>query len=171
MTGIDKQPTGDPSDLVCEEVDRDQLVAGLGHARTWVAHRPTTKTGGSSGEVVVIERADYESLVAAAENAADLADIAAIKAHVAEKDFLPFELAERILDGMAPVRVWRQHRGLTARALAAKAGLSSSYLSEIETGKKPGSVRALHALATALEVDLDDLVPDPTRSRRWSAPQ
>ncbi len=161
MTGTDKPPSGDPSDLVCEKIDNDTLIARLGQATTWVAHRPTTKTGGPSGEVVVIERADYESLVAAAENAADLADIAAIKAHVAEKDFLPFELAERILDGVAPVRVWRLHRGLTARALAARAGISTSYLSEIETGKKPGSVKALHALATALEVDLDDLVPDP----------
>ncbi len=161
MTGSDEPPSGDPSDLVCEMIDNEMLITRLGHARTWVAHRPTTKTGESSGEVVVIARADYESLVAAAENAADLADIAAIKAHVAEKDYLPFGMAERILDGMAPVRVWRQHRGLTARALAAKAGLSSSYLSEIETGKKPGSVKALHALATALEVDLDDLVPEP----------
>lgn len=161
MTGTDKPPSGDPNHLVCEEVDNDTLIARLGQARAWVAHRPTTKSGEISGEVVVIERADYESLVAAAENAADLADIAAIKSHVVEKDFLPFEMAERILDGMAPVRVWRQHRGLTARALAAKAGLSTSYLSEIETGKKPGSVKALHALATALEVDLDDLVPDP----------
>ncbi len=166
MTGSDERPSDDPSDLVCEEIDNDTLIAQLGHARTWVAHRRRTKTGGSSGEVVVIARADYESLVAAAGDAADLADIAAIKAHSTEKDFLPFEMAERILDGMAPVRVWRQHRGLTARALAAKAGLSSSYLSEIETGKKPGSVKALHALATALEVDVDDLGPDPARSRR-----
>lgn len=161
MTGTDEPPSGDPNHLVCEEIDRATLIARLGQARAWVAHRPTNKSDEISGEVVVIERADYESLVAAAENAADLADIAAIKARVAEKDFLPFEMAERLLDGMAPVRVWRQHRGLTARALAALAGLSSSYLSEIETGKKPGSVKALHALATALEVDVDDLVPDP----------
>ncbi len=161
MTGIDEPPSGDPSDLVCEEIDNDTLIARLGPAKTWIAHRPTTKIGESSGEVVVIARADYESLVATAENAADLADIAAIKALSSEKDFLPFEMAERILDGMAPVRVWRQHRRLTARALAARAGISTSYLSEIETGKKPGSVKALRALATALEVDLADLVADP----------
>lgn len=91
----------------------------------------------------------------------DLAAIAAIKAGTTEQDYLPFEMAERILDGMAPVKVWRQHRELTARALAARAGISTSYLSEIETAKKPGSVKALRALARALEVDLDDLVFDP----------
>jgi len=34
-----------------------------------------------------------------------------------------------------------------------------AYLSQIETGKKPGSVRALASLARALRIDLDDLAP------------
>jgi len=161
MTGTDKQPTGGQSDLVWEEIDKDTLIARLGQARAWLAHRPTTKPGESGGEVVVIERAEFEALVAAAENAADLAAIAAIKAEATEKDYLPFEMAERILAGLSPVKVWRQHRGLTARALAARAGISTSYLSEIESGKKPGSVKALRALARVLEIDLDDLVLDP----------
>lgn len=33
------------------------------------------------------------------------------------------------------------------------------YLSEIETGKKPGSVRAYRALADALALSVDDLLP------------
>ncbi|MCH8895146.1 MAG: tRNA lysidine(34) synthetase TilS [Proteobacteria bacterium] len=40
-------------------------------------------------------------------------------------------MAERLLDGMAPVRVWRQHRGLTARALAAKAGIDLRTMVEV----------------------------------------
>ena len=56
------------------------------------------------------------------------------------------------------MRVWRTHRGMTARALAAAAGIPSSYLSAIERGVKPGSVKALKGLATALDVPLDDLV-------------
>ena len=47
---------------------------------------------------------------------------------------------------------------LTARALAGAAGIPSSYLSAIERGVKPGSVKALKSLATALDVPLDDLV-------------
>jgi hypothetical protein len=34
------------------------------------------------------------------------------------------------------------------------------YLSEIETGKKPGSVDAYKALAKALDADISVLIPD-----------
>jgi DNA-binding Xre family transcriptional regulator len=71
---------------------------------------------------------------------------------------VPAALARRLMAGEAPVRVWREHRGLALHALAKQAGISSSLLSEIETGKKDGSVRTLAALARALAVDLDDLV-------------
>ena len=64
----------------------------------------------------------------------------------------------RLAAGEAPLRVWREHRGLTLRALAAAAGISPAMLSETETGKKEGSVRTLRSLAHALDVDLDDLV-------------
>ena len=42
--------------------------------------------------------------------------------------------------------------------LAAVIGKSPSYLSEIETGKKPGSVAVLRQIAEALGVDLENLV-------------
>jgi transcriptional regulator with XRE-family HTH domain len=53
--------------------------------------------------------------------------------------------------------VWRAHRGLTREALAAAAGVSPSYLSEIETRRKPGSLDAMMKLAAALRVPLDDI--------------
>ena len=59
--------------------------------------------------------------------------------------------------GEVPVRVWREHRGLSARALATRAGISSAYLSQIETGKKPGSFDAMAKLARALGVEMEDL--------------
>jgi transcriptional regulator with XRE-family HTH domain len=42
--------------------------------------------------------------------------------------------------------------------LAGTAGLSSSYLSEIESGKKPGSFDTMGRIAGALGVSLDLLV-------------
>lgn len=72
---------------------------------------------------------------------------------------IPAAVARRLVAGDSPVRVWREHRGLTAHDLADQAGISQSLLSEIETGKKDGSVRTLAALATALRVDVDDLLP------------
>jgi DNA-binding Xre family transcriptional regulator len=73
-------------------------------------------------------------------------------------EHIPAAVVDRLADGEAPVRVWREHRGLSLRALAAKAGISAAMLSEIENGKKEGSVRTLAALARALGLDLDDLV-------------
>ncbi|WP_207779353.1 helix-turn-helix domain-containing protein [Zavarzinia aquatilis] len=51
-----------------------------------------------------------------------------------------------------------EHRGLSARALADRAGLSQAYVSQIETGKREGSISAMKVLAGALNVGLDDLV-------------
>lgn len=52
-----------------------------------------------------------------------------------------------------PVRILREHRGMTQSELAAQAGISRPYLTEIETGKKDGSIRAMKALAKALHVN------------------
>ena len=72
---------------------------------------------------------------------------------------LPADVAHRIADGDNPVRVWREHRGHKAVALARMAGISPAYLSEIETGKKEGTFRTMAALARHLEISLDDLAP------------
>ena len=66
-----------------------------------------------------------------------------------DETWAPAELVRRIVEGEHPVRVWRTHRGMTARSLAGAAGIPSSYLSAIERGVKPGSVKALKSLATA----------------------
>ena len=100
---------------------------------------------------------EYQRLLVAAE---DLADNAAYLAHK-DDEKIPAAFAERLIDGENPVRVWRQYRQLTQTALAARAGITQAYLSEIETGKSEGSVKVLAALAHALAIDLDDLVPPP----------
>ena len=105
---------------------------------------------------VVLPIEEYEALKAAREDAEDLAILAAVEG----EEHVPYEVAERILSGEHPLRVWRQHRGLTLARLAEKAGLTHGYISEIESGKKDGSLRALRALARALDLDLDDIVPD-----------
>ena len=109
-------------------------------------------------DYVVIRRDEYEALRAAVDD--DAMDAAIIQRVLNDPDqrWAPADVVRRIADGEHPVRVWRTHRGMTARALAAAAGVPSSYLSAIERGKKPGSVKALTRLATALDVALDDLV-------------
>lgn len=97
----------------------------------------------------------------ALEDAADIAALREAEAAVqrGESELLPIEMVERLLAGESPVRVWRCHRGMTAHQLAKLADLAPSYLSEIETGKKPGSFNAMAQLARALDVVMEDLVP------------
>ena len=60
--------------------------------------------------------------------------------------------------GEHPVRVWRDYRGMKSGELAVAAGLAASYLSSIENGKKPGSVKAMKRIAAALNISVDDLI-------------
>ena len=108
---------------------------------------------------VAMRRGEYEALMRAAEDAADVGLLRRAATDRREKDYLPASLVERMIGGESAVRIWREHRSLSAVALARKADMPPSYLSEIERGRKPGSVKALRALALALDLDLDDLVP------------
>ena len=69
------------------------------------------------------------------------------------------DLPDDILDALtarqeSPVKIMRKFRGLTQAALARKANISRPYLTEIETGKKDGSIRAMKALAEVLGVNV-----------------
>jgi DNA-binding XRE family transcriptional regulator/PHD/YefM family antitoxin component YafN of YafNO toxin-antitoxin module len=117
----------------------------------------TTPTG---ERLVVLPEADYEALLDAADDAADAAALRSFRARLAsgEEELLPAAMVERILAGENAVRVWREHRGLTVRALAEKAGLTQPFVSQIETGKRDGTVATMRRIAEALGVALDDLV-------------
>ena len=120
---------------------------------------------------VIIPRDEWERISAAAacaerleaidEDRADarIARRALERVAAGDDEFVPFALATRILDGEHPVRVWREYRGLTGAKLAKRAGATQSYISNIETGKRQGSLRIMLAIARALGVDVEDLVP------------
>lgn len=106
--------------------------------------------------LVMLAESEYERLL-------DLADIAIanrVMDNVAagRDELIPSEIVDRLLDGENKVKVWRTHRGLTARQLAEKTGLSASYISEIETGRKEGSISAMKKIAAVLRLEIDDLV-------------
>lgn len=85
-------------------------------------------------------------------------------AKAAAEEMFPAEAIERQLKGESPVKVCRDYRGLTQAQLAKKTGLSPMYVSQIETGRRQGSLIALRVIAEALAVDLGDLLP-PRRRR------
>ncbi len=68
-------------------------------------------------------------------------------------------LPSNILDKLTardenPIKVLRKYKGMTQKELADNAGISRPYLTEIETGKKDGSIRAMKALADVLGVNI-----------------
>jgi ribosome-binding protein aMBF1 (putative translation factor) len=115
-----------------------------------------TITTPNGEKLVVLALAEYEELV----DQADIAKARKVAADIAagHEELVPAEIVKRILDGENKIRVWRTHRGLSARDLAAATRLSAPYISEIEGGKKEGSISAMKKIAEALKVDLDDLV-------------
>lgn len=56
------------------------------------------------------------------------------------------------------IRRERQQRGMTIKELGEKAGLSEIYVGEIERGQKYPSSRVLESIATALDLDIADLL-------------
>jgi DNA-binding XRE family transcriptional regulator len=91
---------------------------------------------------------------------ADIVRANKIKRDIAAGDdeVVPADIVRRLVAGENKVKVWRSHRGLSGRDLAAAAGVSAPFISEIESGKKDGSVSVMKKVADVLKVDLDDLV-------------
>ena len=101
---------------------------------------------------VLLSEEDYEDLVDGLHANAIMAKIAA------GEETWPMEIVVAKANGENPIRVYRKYRGMTITELATAAGISQPHLSDIETGKKTGSVDVLKRIAVALKVDLDDLV-------------
>ena len=109
-------------------------------------------------EYAIVPRAEYDALRATVDE--DALDAAIIRRELDDPDqeLVPLDLAKRIAEGEHPVRVWREFRGMKGTELAGTAGVAASYLSDIENGKKPGSIKALKGIAAALNVTVDDLI-------------
>lgn len=71
---------------------------------------------------------------------------------------LPQEVLNQIALGQeTPIKILRKHRKMTQHDLAKESGLSRPYLTEIETGRKDGSIRALKSIAKALQVSIESI--------------
>lgn len=110
-------------------------------------------------EFAVIPYADYRHFLELLEDEDDARTVAEFhEAYTAGREFLvPDEIMRRELAGESPVKLWREHRVLTQQELANRAGISKPYLSQIETGKRQGTVETLSAIARSLDVPLDAL--------------
>ncbi len=110
-------------------------------------------------EWAVIPYVEYLRLLEEAEMLQDVRDYdIAIDAIKHGEELIPSEVMYAVLDGENPIRVWREYRGLTQQQLAEAAGISTPYLSQIESGKRTGTTEVLSSIAQALNLSLDDIV-------------
>lgn len=111
-------------------------------------------------EWAVVPYEHYQRMLTESEMLEDIRDFDEVKAALArgEEELIPAEMVDALLEGENPIRVWRQHRGLTQAELAEKVGISDPYLSQLETGRRKGSPEVLLNVASALDLSLDDIL-------------
>src|SRR5882757_6003007 len=134
-------------------------LAAASTTRKATMNAVTKFTTPSGDTMVIIPAAEYDRLVEAREMAADVAAFDEFERKLAagEEELIPSEIVDRILDGENRVRVWREHRGMTVKALAEASGIAPAYLSQVETGKRDGTLDTYRKLADVLHLSLDEL--------------
>jgi len=97
--------------------------------------------------------------VDALEDLLDAAHMRLARMEQANDEALPGSMVRRLVEGASPLTVWREYRGMSQEALATAAGVPVPLLMEIEAGKEDVPLRKVSAIARALGIDVDDLVP------------
>ena len=113
-------------------------------------------------ETVTIPKDEYLRLKSIEEDMSDLRSATEILERIkaGTEELIPSNVVDQLLNGDAPLTVWREYRGLSQSELARQSGVNRIQIIDIESGRKTGSVATLKKLATALRVDIDDLVTD-----------
>lgn len=107
---------------------------------------------------ITVSRTDWEALLDQMEDRQDRAAIHASETSLTERVVYTAEETRRmVMEEVTPVAILRKRQALSLALLAERVGLSPSYLSEIEKGRKNGSVAALEKLAVFFNVRVDDL--------------
>jgi DNA-binding XRE family transcriptional regulator len=113
---------------------------------------------GAGGEIVILTRAEFDALVARAEEVEEEAELNAIyDARITEvmkrpDALLPAEVSAYLMAGDRLLRALRRWRKMTQGELAKRAGLAQGYVSDLESGRREGTSETLASLARALEV-------------------
>lgn len=104
-------------------------------------------------KLILLSEAEYRALT---EDAAD----AALAADADGGPALPAALARRVLAGeLHPLTAWRTASALPMAELAARAGVRAATISDIENGRIDPRYSTVQALASALELTPDAIMP------------
>ena len=111
-------------------------------------------------EWAVLPYEEYKRLLADVEMLHDIRAYDKVKQALAvgEEELIPDYMVGKLLDSENPIRVWREYRALTQAELAQAAGISTAYLSQLESGKRVGTADVLSRIAQSLNVTVDDII-------------
>lgn len=130
---------------------------------TMAMKKSTAKRSGKAASLdAIIEkklapvRREVEQLRADLDAIEDAAALRILESAPREERF-PAEIVRRLVAGENPLKVFREHRGLTQAGLAEAAGTSDQYISQIERGDRDIGKKLLPKLAVALAIDSEDL--------------
>jgi len=111
-------------------------------------------------EIVILCREEYDRLIEAGEDRKDsqTARRAIEQVESGAEAVLSESELDEFLQAKTPFAFWRKKRGLTQSSLAKATGIAQGFLSEIESGQKPGTPATLKKIAKALNIKVDDLI-------------
>jgi hypothetical protein len=117
----------------------------------------------AKGEVAILPRKDYETLVARAAEADEDSGTARLVARARKEiaqgaPLIPLDVAERIANGENPIRVIREWKDITQAYISFRTDIGQGYISDLEGGRRKGTTAALKLIANVLGVPLDLLV-------------
>ncbi len=149
---------------------------------SFVLPKPKIVTRDGEPDEVILSYADWRRIVAQfseagsadpSEDADDIAAVAAARAADAEfaarvatergnpvETTIPLQVIKAKLDGIHPLKAWREYRGITQIELASRSAVARDLVAQIETHKKQGSVVTLDRLARALRIPIEALIAE-----------
>ena len=111
-------------------------------------------------EWAVIPYNEYQKLYEAIEDTEDIKDIEKHLHAIQQgtETTIPGEITFAILDGINPIRAWREYKQIKMKKLAKQVGISPAYLSQIENSKRNPTIDKLKAIAAELDIEVEMLI-------------
>ena len=122
------------------------------------AHNADIITTPKGERLAILPLNEYRRLVADSE-AKEIAE-KIVRARSGRAETFSHEEVDEMLAAPSKLAFWRKKRGLSQGDLAARAGISQSYLSALEAQDRIGNPGLIKRLAHELAVRMEDIVED-----------
>ncbi|MEQ1705733.1 MAG: helix-turn-helix transcriptional regulator [Rickettsiales bacterium] len=124
-------------------------------------HIETFKEGRKT--YIKLPEIEFNNLLEELEELRDIHTVRSAKKNIAAgiEETLPFELVKALVDAEHSgqrIAIWRKYRAIKRDQLAEKVGVTGSYISMIESGKRKGDIMLFKMIAQALRCDVDVLL-------------